>query len=361
MTPIHTLNARGNIFLEVMQETLNISSKNMRNEIKCLHAEVISVLKQKGIDYNKLRAGLVPSTDKHEAAFIFDSTLIKSSIYGREVMLKILPKLEPKSVQSVLCGDLLGDDQTAIEKILRDSLVIANNFIFKHSTLLYTVYVNNLTEKSLTDIHTFLKDSDAYVGYIPTTNQTLAKSYVSLYLVNVFLKVEKTILLGHEDDRPNEENCNLSLYPFEEMGFKVVSLKGYFFDMFLSYKIERPVVKPFEADTKMAINSISDVVDKIYDFSVEIEDAKHKYLLKNKIGSMTLAGLHEIDKISLEEVIRSKLSNSYIYNLKHLHEHNTMLFNIIVEIENSERYAVRLLAALEYKPILKVLRLVTLY
>lgn len=75
----------------------------MRNEIKCLHAEVISVLKQKGIDYNKLRAGLVPSTDKHEAAFIFDSTLIiKSFTYGREVMLKILPNLEQKSVQSVL-------------------------------------------------------------------------------------------------------------------------------------------------------------------------------------------------------------------------------------------------------------------
>jgi len=169
MPPIFTLNARSHVMLEVARDYLKITSPRMRQEIQAAHQEVIQILAEKGIDYASLRSGLVPKSDKHEAAFIFDSEAIESGIYGREVLKRLLPLLEPRSTQGVLGGDLLGEDQDSILEILRESMVLTRSFTFKHATLLFAVYINNLSEASLSHIHHELTSFSAYLGYIPTS------------------------------------------------------------------------------------------------------------------------------------------------------------------------------------------------
>jgi hypothetical protein len=146
LSSIHTLNARGNLMLEVMRSYFNLSPKQMRQEISALHTQTIQVLRQKGIDYASLRSGLAPVLNRHEAAFIFDSSAVQSSWYGREVFRQVLPLLEPTSTQSLLCGDLLGRDQDFIFEVLQESLVLSRSLNYRHGTLLFAVYLNNLSE-----------------------------------------------------------------------------------------------------------------------------------------------------------------------------------------------------------------------
>lgn len=347
--------------LEVLRDRFQIAAPRMRREIQSMHRDVVQILASKGIAYRELRSGLVPNTDKHEAAFIFDSTAIDSSHYGPEVFNQILPLLEPQATQSVLCGDLLGDDQELIVEILSESMTLSRSFTFKHATMLYGVYINNLSDSVLTRLHQELGSFPAYLGYIPATFTSRAKIYLSLSLANFFLKHKKTIILGHEADRSNDENINITPYELENFGHKIVSLQTDLFGIFLSFKIERPVYGSFEIDTQMALNSISDNVTLLDDFVVLLDEAKHGYLINNKLGKLKKAGLADADRAHIASLIQSKICASYIYNLVYLHDHNVMKFNLIIEVDRNGGYPTRLMVALEYIPSEKTIRVITLH
>src|SRR5205814_5035695 len=169
MPPIFTLNARGHLMLEVMRDYFKLTNSRLRAEIQAMHRSAVDVLKAKGIPYEVLRPGLTPVLNRHEAGFVFDSSVIQSSWYGLEVMRHVLPLLEVKSTQSVLCGDLLGEDQQLIYEILRESMELSRSFTFRHGTLLFCVYVNNLSEATLKRMHEGLAAFPAYLGYIRST------------------------------------------------------------------------------------------------------------------------------------------------------------------------------------------------
>lgn len=360
--PIFTLNARGNVMLEVMRDYLNLTNDIMHREIQGMHVATCKTLQSKGISYERLRTGLVPLADRHEAAFIFDSQCIDSSWYGFEVAKAILPLHDKRSTQSVLCGDLIGNNQQLIFDILHESLVLARSFTFVHGTALYCVYINNLSDAVLTAMHETLCKYEPYVGFIPATFASRAKTYLSTILVNSYLKHERTIIMGHEDDRPNKEDINLVGYPFEDFGYRIISLQSSYADLFLGYKIERPVFKGFEVDTEMSLNAVSPTVLPIDDFTVEIEDAKLNYLKSEKLGKLQKAGIAELDGDELAQLIRKKVTASYIYNLRYLSEHDVIKFNVMLEIPRATGgYPTRVLAALEYQPDKKKLRVITLY
>jgi len=361
MQPIHTLDARGHLMLEAVRDHLGISAPEMRREIVRLHEEVIDILALKGVRYSELRSALVPSADRHEAAFLFDTTQIESRAYGREVFKQVMPLLDPRTTLSVLAGDLLGEDQGLIFNVLKESLVLARPFTFRHASLLYGVYINNLSLAGLAQLHERLADVPAYVGHIPASFASRAKTYLSLCMANVFLKKERVLIVGHEDDRPNDENVNITLYPLEDFGYKVVSLQGHLHGIFLSYKIERPVLKHFAVDSEMALNAISDEVADLGDFRVLLEEAKHGYLINEKLGKLAKAGLAEADRDRIASLIQSKVSASYIYNLAYLAEHDVMKFNLMIEVGRVDGYPTRMTVALEYLPASKTLRVITLY
>jgi len=187
MDTIFTLNARDNIFLDVIGKRFNIDQPQMRVEIQTMFRSMVQDLEKSGLHYVDLKTALVPSLDNHEVGFIFDSTAIESSIYGAEVMSRILPLIDLRSTQSCLVGDLIAgnDAQEFIFSLLEQFLVGNRAFEYIHSTLLFCVYLNNLTKKSLARIHENLQSFTAYLGYVPCTYSSLAKTYLSTSLERV--------------------------------------------------------------------------------------------------------------------------------------------------------------------------------
>ena len=358
---IHTIDARGHIMLESMRGYFGLTSEVMFREIQAMLNTTVNALKDKGIEYQALRQALVPSINRFEAGFIFNIQDIESSWYGREAMKQLLPLLDIKSSCSVKCGDLIGEDQEFIFSILQESLILSRDLSFVHGSSLYCIYINNLTNSSLNRINDALSNFKPYVGYIPCTFSSSAKIYLSTILINRFLKHGSKVIMGHEDDRPNEENFNMVGYPFEHYGLKVYSLQLMYFDVLLGYKIERPVYKGFESDTEFSLNAISSEILPIEWFDVELEEAKYEYLRSDKRGKLEKAGVEALSKEELAELIRSKISDSYIYNLSYSPDYEVSKFNVMLEIPRVGGYPTRVLTSLEYKPKEKLLRVITMY
>ena len=360
--PIHTIEARGNITLEVIRDYFGLSEASMQNEIQGAHRKTIGILKSKGISYPELRTSLVPRTDRFEAGFLFDTQEIKSSWYGLEVMKEILSLLGNKSNHSVLCGDLIGRDQDLIYQLLKESLILHRDFIFVHGTLLYCVYINNLSETKITNFHKHLSSYPPYIGYIPCTYTSRIKTFLSTILVHSFLKNDNRIIMGHADDLSNDNNVNTAGYPFEDFGLNIFSLQSLYFGLFLSYKIECPVYPGMEIDTEISLNAISTQVIPLNEFSIHIDDKKFKYLKNEKSGKLTKAEINNYSRKELSDLIKNKIASNYIYNLHCMSEHGVSKFNVLLEIPRiTGGHPTRLLAALEYKPEAKILRLITLH
>ncbi|MDA8175502.1 hypothetical protein [Acidithiobacillus sp.] len=83
----------------------------------------------------------------------------------------------------------------------------------------------------------------------------------------------------------------------------------------------------------MALNAISDEVSSLGDFSVILEEAKHGYLINEKLGKLAKAGLADADRDYIASLIESKIMASYLYNLIYLDEHDVMKFNLMVEVD----------------------------
>ena len=361
MTPILTLNARSNVMLDVLKDEFGLRPDQMRREIAILHAELLSILSSKNIDYASLRSALTPSMNRHEAAFLFDSQAFESGLYGRETFNCLLPLLDQRSTQSILHGDLIGRDQQLIFDILRESVSWSRSFTFQHSTQIYCVYVNSLTEQQLERICTGLQSCPAYLGYIDTTFASRAKVFLSTTLSSFIVKKGQTLIIGHEDDRSNEENINITFYLLEDFGHKLVSLQDQYFSIFLAYKIERPAFNHLEADTELSLNAISDEIVLFEGFDVVLEEAKYQYLLDAKHGKLRQAGLDDVGKDKIAALIQAKLNANYIYNLAYLEAHDLMKFNLLIELPRPAGYPARLTAALQYIPKKRELRVITLY
>lgn len=361
MSVIHTLNSRDHIMLEMLRDHFGVGPDRMRREIQIMHAETVEVLASKKIDYARLRSALVPSMDKYEAVFLFDSTECKSELYGREVFDHLLPLLDQRTTQSILVGDLLGDDQDLIFDILKESLTLSRTFIFRHATLLFGVYINSLTPAALQRLHSELGTFSAYLGFIPTTFLSRAKVYISTSMAGFLVKHGKRLIIAHEPDRSNAENINIARYNLEQFGYEIASVQSDSFHMFLKYKIERPVFSGDQSDIELALNAISNNVQPLRDFTVQLDEAKHGYLINEKLGKLKKAGLENSDRSMIESIIQAKVSANYIYSMDYLREHDVMKFNIMLELGRTDGYPTRLTAALEYMPDAKMLRVITLH
>lgn len=348
--------------LGVWRDHFLFNNTRMRTEIRAMHTTTINELASKGILYDSLKTALIPIADRNEAAFVFDSTKVDSSWYGKDIMHHILPLLDRKSTQSILCGDIICEDQRLAMKLLQESLQLARSLDYKHSTLLFCVYLNNMSEAGVSRLHQALKSYKAYVGHIPTTYLTRSKILLSTCLVNIGVKVGGRFVLPHEDDRPNSDDVNLVGYPFGDFGYQISSIQETYFGIFLSFKIECPISKGHEVDTEISLNSVSHDVLSLSDLEVLIEDRKLDYLLSTKQGKMAKAGIATLDRGEVSGLIKAKLMLSYIYNMTYLEEHDVSKFNLLLEFEHrGGGHPTRMTAALEYRPIERVLRLITLH
>lgn len=361
---IHTINARGNIFLEVMRDYLNLKPNQLLAEISGMRCDIENTLKRKGIKYEKLRSALVPSQDRMEIALVFDTMRIETPFYGDEIMKELIPLLEIKSNCSVLVGDYLprhGQEEKLL-KAFSESVDLRYPVEFHHPTQFFIVYINNLSKSMIERIIQGLLQYNGYVGMADTTYQSDFKILLSSMLAPTFVKHGKLIIQGHEPDRLPEENVNMCGYPFEDNGYVVKSVSDILYGVFLSYKIERPIVEGFEVDSDFSLNAISEITIDLDKLKIEVDERKLEYLKREKAVSIERAGLGMVSISGLADQIRGKIKQSYIYNLCSDSNHDVLKFNIVIELRlNRDLPPTRLLTALEYQPKKGTLRLITLY
>jgi len=350
--------------LEVLQGYFGLDAAQMSQEINLSFSEMLRILKAKQIDYASLKNALVPCPDRNEAAFVFDTTQIKSNWYGLEVFRRIIPALDQRATHSVLCGDLIGENdlQDHLYVVFKREVTIERFCTWQHSSQFYIVYINNLSDQMLSRIKNDLSQFDGYVGWTDCYAPSFFKTYLSMCLCNCFLKAKQVIIQGHEDDRDNAENVNMLGYPFEEFGYTCKSIQSIYNDLFLHYKIERGVYPGYESDILFSLNAISNTVVPLDECDVEVEEAKLRYLQEHKEGSMKKSGIISIGREELQAKIRERLASNYIFNMEYLAEHETMKFNTILNFipEDTERL-VKLTVSLEYKPSNKRLKLITMF
>lgn len=204
---------------------------------------------------------------------------------------------------------------------------------------------------------------NSYIGYIDATFSSKMKDYLSVTIGPIYLKSKGTVICGHYDDTPNEENMNLPSWPFEESGYRCISLQATtYFDLYLHYKIERAIYRGFESDTLFALSAIAALPRDLSDFTVVVSKGKADYLASEKSGSLKKAGIQDMTPAELGELIRSKIGLNYIYHLRYRADHNASLFNILLEVENpSHLTPTRLMCSMRYQAEERELHLVTMH
>jgi hypothetical protein len=359
---IHTLEARSNTLLEGTQQHFNLSDPQVFHMIQGLLQPTIEILASKGIVYEELRRVLVPSRDRHDRALVFNYSKFDTGMYGRDVVHKLLPQLRPNSSHSLLFGDWLHGERSDRQfgKWLEGSpgALGTVNLEWAHERYspYYFAYLNNLTAADAFRLDQSFKTHPAYIGSLDLDFDSPVKTYLSTCLIRDFIKHRKVIIKGHEDDRAPAEDHNLLFFDFDQFGLTVRSLPLMYYGVLLSYKIERQYV-PQDGDRRFSLNALTPAPRMIDDFDVQLDEARWKYLLEQKGGSLRRAGLAGLDATGIASRIREKVDDSYIYRLSRATDGNTLKFNVMIE----PMPRVRIESALEYLPDRGVLRVITLY
>ena len=349
--------------LEVSRDYFGISPSRMHREIQAMRNHLDEILARKNIRYDELKSALVPNQARREVALVFDSSTTGEYSYGLAVFKRLIPLLQRDSKLSILDGDYIGenDQQRSLFDAMAEAVRFNKEVTFRHSSQFYIVYLNNLTLPMIESIDSGLADWPPYVGYADTTYGSRFKLMLSTMLANVCVKAGRVIIQGHEDDRPHDEDVNMSGFPFEESGYQCRSVPLYLHGVLLNYKIERPVFPGFQVDTEFALNAISETPLPLEGFTVQVDEAKLNYIKKEKAGSLARARLEGITSGELAELIQKKITASYIYSMAPDPTGRIVKFNVIIEVGTADSEPTRLLAALEYQPDNAVLRLLTLF
>jgi hypothetical protein len=218
MVPIWTLDSRDDQFLVSMEDYWGLSVFQVRGLIMGMHAELIRMLQDEGLDYSSFRNALVPQSHKQERAFIFKTTLIEDGWYGGAIAQQLVPSLDADHTCSILSGDLILSDQQAARAALSDTGVFHRSFHDVHTTMLHAIYFNNLTETRAQELHDKLKLYEPYIGYIPAMYSSIAKELMSLVLATTYLKVGRHWLCESDGDETMGRS-NVPSWPLADHGY----------------------------------------------------------------------------------------------------------------------------------------------
>ena len=134
-----------------------------------------------------------------------------------------------------------------------------------------------------------------------------------------------------------------------------------YYDLFLGYKIQRPVFDKYESDSEFSINAIHPRPTPLDRMRIRLDPAKHDYLTMQKADSLKRIGLLDKGADDLKAVIADRIHSNYIYNMTYDEQHGTSTFDILLEVSPSISKRFRVMVALEYLPDDSELRLITLY
>ena len=355
---IFTVNTNGYVLYPVAKSTFEMSDKDVYEMINYEFSVMVNRLKKKGIRYDALKRALIPNQDKdnNEVCLVFDSSLINSSHYGYTIFNEIISLLDKDSTYSILAGDYIditrnsNNSQQFLFDALKEQIIECNDSIYQHSSQYYLVYFNSITNNQLSSIASELQKFKWFHGYMLLNSNSRFKTYLSCILCHVCVKTKSTVIVSHPSDYDDSENINMAGYPFEEKGFKLVSINDDSFGPFLSYKIESIV--PDKDDISFSFNALFQKFDSMEKLKLNISDGKWGYLngeFKGKGGIIKSFEFDNIGKDDFCNIIYKQICGNYIYNLR-TNEYGDRLFNVCVELPTKNGNVRRTTVALKYHP-----------
>lgn len=348
--------------LPVLKQAFRLTDQQSYREINRIFADMNTILQAKGIAYESLKSALIPvHKDHYEIAFIFDSSKIECSWYGRTVFSALIPALNKESTYSILAGDIIADslDQTMIRQLLLTNLEKYHETVYKHSTQYFVVYINNLTKKQIDEILNTLVSEEYFIGYVNMTFGSFLKTILAHCLQPHAIKHKNIILQPHEADRCDDENINISSYPYEDNGFIIKSINDNYFGLLLSYKIESLYTD--DEDLSFSLNAIYPSYQSALELPLLIPEAKLTYLMTEKRDIFSSLGLVDYTIDELRQVIVDRIKQSYLYNLEYLEKYNVPKFNVSLELNTLSGGIRKVIVSLKYLTESNQLQLVTMY
>ena len=358
---IYSFNAKDNVMYPVIKNSCGLSDEVVYKTIQHEFSVLNKRLSCKKVVYEKLKGALVPNqeADMYETCLVIDWTLIDNSHYGWTVFNALLPLLDKKSTYSILCGDYIDNlcsadamSQYHLKVALDEVLNQCNGTKYQHSSQYFLIYLNRLTSAQREGIVEGLLEYPWFIGFADLTHESLFKSYISFILVHAFIKQGKLIIASHPSDHTDEENVNMSGYPFEENGFSFVSVNEESFMPFLSYKIESIV--PDEEDVGFSFNAIFPKFDSLKKLQFIVPEKKwYGYLTSKeteKKGKLLESiGYGPDDRDEFIKDVYKKICASYIYNLRQ-NNFGDLLFNVCVDLPTINGNFRKTTVALKYHP-----------
>lgn len=366
---IYTIN---NDVLTIVKDLFNLNDQGVYDEINNEFLRCKQVLKNKNIKYEDLQKALIPTKDLfyREYAFWLDINLIENSFYGREIMTHMLPAMDKKSTYSVLTGDyidILNTDNSSemLLNLMREQIHVVNESGEISCNQYTVVYFNRLTDSQFKSILNALRPKKWFYGYTELFDSSKLKSYLSLILVNKFIKYKDIIILPNPDDiMDGEANVNIHGYQYEENGYKIRSINEEAFYTFLSYKIETVLLG--HEDSAYSINAIYPRFQYMKELEFEIPDDKWMYLNRKTVSNVQ--GKGEImdalaDELKKQEAFKSyiqnNLCNNYIYKLEK-NEFGVLKFCECIGLRTQNGHYRKTLISFKYFPVERKLSLITI-
>lgn len=358
---IYSLNARDNGMYPAIKSSFGLPDDTVYKTIQDEFSTLLRRLACKKVSYEKLKGALVPNQEAnmYETCLVVDWMQIEDCNYGSLVFRSLLPLLDKNSTYSILCGDYVdnlhtGDtsSQYHLRTALNEVLVRCNVSRYQHSSQYFLIYFNRLTGNQREKIVDGLLQYPWFTGFADLTHESLFKSYISLILVHTFIKQGKQIVAAHPSDYADEEDVNMSGYPFEEYGFSFSSINEDSFMPFLSYKIES--VLPDEEDVGFSFNAIFPKFDSLKKLKCIVSDEKWYAYLTSKDPDRKGKVLESIgygpeDRDTFVKDIYKKICASYIYNLRQ-NDYGDLLFNVCVDLPTINGKFRKTTVALKYHP-----------
>jgi hypothetical protein len=356
---IHTLEARSNFQLKSLKSDLQLDAESMHRAIQGSYLALQAGLDAKGIDYKLLKNALVPLTKKIETAFFFDWTRFDTSFWGHEVMDLLLPRLDRTGTRSILYGDWIGKSFSFAEAFEQSygEADIETNFpnAWRASTVAF-YYVNNLTPASKQVFEQAFSSHPAYIGALDLTYTSLMKSMISMMLIRAFIQHRNIVIDTHEDGFGPHHNEGYLPWHFKNFGLAVKSVESSLYQMFLSYKIERPVLDG-EEDVAMSLNALTPSPVHIEDCDLDLDERRLAYLRQTHGSALSHAGFSDLSAQEIGEQIKRQFRGGYIYSMGRSKEDDTLKFNVVIE----NRGRSRVQCGLKYSPTESRISVITLF
>lgn len=359
MENIITLNARSDMGLTIYRDYLEMSAEQFKGYIGAHHEVLVEELAAYGVPYGSLSPALVPSKgNRHELALLFNIDLLATGSYGQAIAEILIPLLNRKSTLSVLAGDI-GCSPERVKPLAEEAGFEPGATSVWGRQYLYCVYLNNLSDGQLSEIHTGFMKHPFYLGYVSTTYASRFRTLLSAMLPTAFVKHKQFMIVNHGGDEPWVSDENVFGYPFTDNNYKVISVNSMLFSPLLSYKIPTEVLPIYEDDIHVSLNAISDKPMELDSFEVILPEAKFGYLRDNKGEILKIAGIDDRTRIELAALIRAHLKSSYVYRLQQ-NQDDTVQFSVVLELPRDDSHPVKVAVGLKYFPDRMNLSLVTL-